>query len=461
METYIKAFYSWLGGDMSDPIRAAAVLGPRVIGSVAVQHAMVISLEDTKLSDALMANFWSDCLRRAVASRLLCEHVDEAQPDMAFTIGMLLEFPVSELIESHGRHLAWVQNVRPLRNRERVDAEVRLFGSSHHTAFDGMVREWELPDEMVMVINAYHGDRELPTPELAPLVTVAQWADSLGEALTASASGPALEDWVTRAGFELRIREKSAWKLIAHVLKQCRAIAPSLGLVVCDQPTVEDLRRCRDASRDPRLLARSELVQWTLMLQENNEIMEQRTEELNTMVETLQNRDVLTELATHPAFLRRLEQEVTLARQGGRNFSVMLVDLDGFTELNLQHGFEVGDEFLCRVSNIFQRQLRDAVQIARVGPDSFAAIISGDGRRGRLAAERIRASVEALRLDIGRQRVRITCKVTGVSLSDMPDNAGYQHMSAELYRLRAANLGANRTYWKESYWRDSSWQEGT
>jgi diguanylate cyclase (GGDEF)-like protein len=314
---------------------------------------------------------------------------------------------------------------------------------------------------MVMVINAYHGDQELPRSELAPLVTVVQWADSLGEALTASASGPALEDWVTRVGFELRIREKLAWKIIAHVLKQCPAIAPSLGLVVCDQPAVEDLLQCRDVSRDPHFLDRTELVQWALMLQENNETMEQRTEELSAMVETLQNRDILTELASHGAFLRRLEQEVTVARQHDRNFCVILVDLDGFTEINLQHGFEVGDEFLRRVSKIFQRQLRDAVQVARVGPDSFAAIIGGDERSGRLAAERIRAGIEALRLDTARQRVRITCKVTGVALSDIPENAGFQHMNAELYRLRAANLGANRTYWKESYWRDSSRQEGT
>ena len=197
------------------------------------------------------------------------------------------------------------------------------------------------------------------------------------------------------------------------------------------------------------------------MLQENNEMMEQKGEELNSMLETLQNRDQLTELATHQAFLRRLEHEVTVARQSGRNFSALLIDIDGFTELNLQHGFEVGDEFLRRVSNILQRQLKDAALVARVGPDSFGVILGGDERAGRLAAERVRAGVEVIRLDIGRQRVRISCKVTGVALSDIPETAGYQHLNAELYRLRAANLGANRTYWKESYWRDSTWQEGT
>ena len=150
-----------------------------------------------------------------------------------------------------------------------------------------------------------------------------------------------------------------------------------------------------------------------------------------------------------------------MARKAGRNFCTLLIDIDGFTEINLQHGFEVGDEFLRRVSNILQRQLRDAVLVARVGPDSFGVIISGDERQGRLAAERIRAGVEVLRLDIGRQRIRISCKVTGVALSDVPETAGFQHINAELYRLRAANLGANRTYWKESYWRDNSWQEGT
>ena len=205
LETYIKAFYSWLGGDMSDPVRAAAVLGPRVIGSVAVQHAAVNALEDTRLCDSLMSNFWSDCLRRAVASRLLCEHVDEAQPDLAFTLGLLLEYPIIDLLERQGAFLKWVQNVRPLMGQERLDEEVRLFGCTHKTAFDSISREWELPEEIVTVMDCYHSGKEISSTELAPLVTVCRWADSLGECLTTSASGPALEEWVARAGFELRI----------------------------------------------------------------------------------------------------------------------------------------------------------------------------------------------------------------------------------------------------------------
>lgn len=461
LETYIKSFYSWLGGDMSDPIRAAAVLGPRVIASVAVQHALVASMEETKLADAVMANFWSDCLRRAVAARLLCEHVDEAQPDMAFTIGLLREFSLIDLIERQGQQLKWFQTVRPLMGQDRINGEVRLFGCSHLTAFDTLAREWELPFEIVTVINAVNGSGELVNPELAPLVTVAHWADSLGEALTTSASGPALEDWVTRIGVELKVREGSAWKLVSHVLKQTRALAPLLGLAVCGQPEVEDLRRCRDVTRDPRFLVRNELVQWALMLQENNDLMEQRVEELSTLVDTLENRDALTQLSTHAAFLVRLEREVLLARQNGRNFCAILVDLDGFNEINLQHGFDVGDEFLRKVTAILKRQLRDAVEVARVGPDSFAVIIAGDERTGRLAAERIRAGVEALRVDIERQRVRVTCKVTGVLFSDLPENAGHRNMYAELYKLRSLNAGPNRTYWKESYWRDSSRSEGS
>ena len=256
--------------------------------------------DDRCLNGQLLVGF--ACVEPLLA-RLLCEHVDEAQPDLAFTVGMLLEYPVVELMERQGSFLKWVQNVRPLMDRERLDEEVRLFGCSHQSAFDTIAREWELPEEVVSVIDCYHKGKEHPNAELAPLVTVARWADSLGEALTTSASGPALEEWVVRAGFELRIREQSAWKLVSHVLKQAKAIAPSLGLVVCEQPSVDDLRRCRDVTRDPNYLDRTELVQWALMLQENIDLIEQKGEELNAMVETLQNRDELTELATHRSFL--------------------------------------------------------------------------------------------------------------------------------------------------------------
>jgi diguanylate cyclase (GGDEF)-like protein len=128
---------------------------------------------------------------------------------------------------------------------------------------------------------------------------------------------------------------------------------------------------------------------------------------------------------------------------------VLLADLDEFTRLCGHVGYDVGDQVLTSLGEGLRRVWRDASEVARVGPDAFAAVFAVDERSGRLIAERTRAAVEASKADIRGQRLRFTATICGISLETLPSNADANQLYAALQRLHVENRrqGGNRTVW--------------
>ena len=82
--------------------------------------------------------------------------------------------------------------------------------------------------------------------------------------------------------------------------------------------------------------------------------------------------DVLTGLKNRRAFLEQLESQLRDDQSSAR-VGVMLVDLDGFKEVNDSLGHHNGDELLRVVGRRFHRRLAARGFVARLGGDEFAA----------------------------------------------------------------------------------------
>ena len=82
--------------------------------------------------------------------------------------------------------------------------------------------------------------------------------------------------------------------------------------------------------------------------------------------------DYLTGLPNRRAFLERLESALLSEHRAGGHAGVLLVDLDGFKEVNDALGHTAGDELLCVVANRFQHRLGGRGVLARIGGDEFA-----------------------------------------------------------------------------------------
>ena len=87
--------------------------------------------------------------------------------------------------------------------------------------------------------------------------------------------------------------------------------------------------------------------------------------------ERLATTDDLTALPNRRAFYRDVEERL----RRGRPFGVMLIDLDGFKEVNDTLGHGTGDELLHAVARRLESGLPEGGLLARLGGDEFAACI--------------------------------------------------------------------------------------
>ena len=87
------------------------------------------------------------------------------------------------------------------------------------------------------------------------------------------------------------------------------------------------------------------------------------------------NHDVLTGLPNRAYFAHRFGPAVREIAGHGRNAAVLFVDLDGFKEINDQHGHVTGDRLLQLVAARLRNALRDDDVVARHGGDEFVALV--------------------------------------------------------------------------------------
>lgn len=122
------------------------------------------------------------------------------------------------------------------------------------------------------------------------------------------------------------------------------------------------------------------------------EAIEQHTEKLRHANEELRERhrqltdarsqaatDPLTGLGNHRAFHKRLQEEVTAARQSGASLGLILLDLDGFKEVNDTQGHQAGDEVLRKVAKALD-EVSAKRNCYRYGGDELGILVPGADR---------------------------------------------------------------------------------
>jgi diguanylate cyclase (GGDEF)-like protein len=131
--------------------------------------------------------------------------------------------------------------------------------------------------------------------------------------------------------------------------------------------------------------------------------------------------DYLTGLPNRRAFLERLESTFSSEPSNAAHTGVLLVDLDGFKEVNDALGHTAGDELLCVVAKRFEHRLGDRGLLARLGGDEFACAcsVTGEGDLVAIAHELAETLCDPCVLD--GMSVRVGASI-GVALS--PPGAG-------------------------------------
>ena len=85
--------------------------------------------------------------------------------------------------------------------------------------------------------------------------------------------------------------------------------------------------------------------------------------------------DMLTHLPNRTLLMDRITQAIRIAKRAGQPVALMVMDLDGFKEVNDTMGHHSGDLVLQQVARRLHEQIRESDTVARLGGDEFAFVL--------------------------------------------------------------------------------------
>jgi two-component system cell cycle response regulator len=170
------------------------------------------------------------------------------------------------------------------------------------------------------------------------------------------------------------------------------------------------------------------------------DVTEQRT--LENQLRHQASSDSLTGLANHGRLFEVLHSEICRSERTGREFSLLLLDLDGLKKINDQHGHLVGSRALCRLAQIVTDCSRTVDTAARHGGDEFALVLpETSAAAASLVGHRIR---DLLAKDAEAPELSVSVGVAAYPSDANTIGTLLYAADRALYEMKAKKLGVAR-----------------
>lgn len=155
------------------------------------------------------------------------------------------------------------------------------------------------------------------------------------------------------------------------------------------------------------------------------ELLMHQLQDANRSLRNVALHDALTGLPNRRALYETLEFMLSRAAVTGETVIVGLMDLDGFKQINDEHGHQAGDVLLCALGKRMAGVLRPGDVLGRLGGDEFMLVATGpaDLAQAWQAAERLQRRMQAesvgsyvlgsVRLDYGGASVGVVAVEPG------------------------------------------------
>lgn len=156
-------------------------------------------------------------------------------------------------------------------------------------------------------------------------------------------------------------------------------------------------------------------------------------------------RDPLTGAYNRRALMTVMEQTMAQAQRYDWSCSLLLIDIDDFSRINDQQGWDAGDQLLQQVVAALYKLKRTADFLARYGDDQLVLFLpETNGEQGRLAAERVRSLIADLVIPYPTGELSCTASIGVADLQGSEDLAADMLRRAEASLREARREGGNR-----------------
>lgn len=197
--------------------------------------------------------------------------------------------------------------------------------------------------------------------------------------------------------------------------------------------------------KEPGLSALPLFAHYVAVLLEVDEFSERLGENLQY--------DPLTGLVNRKRFDRVLADETARATRYAVNLSLVVLDIDDFSDYNSRCGHMMGNLALSDISSLFAKEAREVDTVARIGPDEFAVILPETTGIGAIRfADRLRTEVAQYPFPVSEGKstpnLTICAGVANIRGTGLDDKILLMRALEALDAAKAQGPG-NIEFWKE------------
>lgn len=383
--------------------KSVMTLGARAIRNQAVAEVARALSKNLKDSPFDVQTFWEGSVRRAVAARILAEHVGGVDPAEAFTLALVQDIGVIVLVILHPEHAEELQASIGLPVAKRSELERELFGISHDGVFGLVGRKWGLPEDMVLPIAHHHAPEAVRLAKPTQRMTEVIWAaDLVADFFQARASANSLQE-AQRAVETLTAAKPMVFEDLAQALRaECIEAGKLLDIPVGQQPSIlemlSDVTHTLIGMVDEYERQTQELHRALHQSEELSHLLDRTHRELLDLRVT----DPLTGATTRKRFGEIGRAAYILARDQGLPLSIVMVHFSALRYLQMTLGDDVATEAVRLAARRVFLRVRGNDRVCRVAFDALAILVPGaDVPAAEAIARRIRESLECDPMTVG------------------------------------------------------------
>ena len=162
-------------------------------------------------------------------------------------------------------------------------------------------------------------------------------------------------------------------------------------------------------------------------------------------IEELAMRDELTGVFNRRYLMETIRNEKKRSERSGSVFSLCILDVDLFKQVNDTYGHMVGDTVLQSIARAAEDALRETDYFGRYGGEEFALVLTGTESDGALiTAERVRLAVAALDFRHICPDLKVTVSI-GIADSRCKEDTSHTFKRADQALYQAKQDGRNRS----------------
>jgi two-component system, cell cycle response regulator len=216
---------------------------------------------------------------------------------------------------------------------------------------------------------------------------------------------------------DAQLAAMSGIELVAEVKRRAGRSggkSPVWAMLMCDRVNMETVASATEAGVDDLLLKPVDLsdLQVRLRVAERMQALMAQLDEQTRAVRFHASHDSLTGLWNRESLLNLLFPETDRVQRMRTPLTLLLLDLDHFSMINSEFGYDTGDKILQELAARFRRFLQSYDLIGRCGEDEFLIALPGcTADQAALMALRLKQTILQKPFSAGRDLVTLTASI--------------------------------------------------